>query len=80
LASSLASKQYFGFTTQVEAGRLVGLALSRSDTFYIVTKLETLGCSALGLAWGNRTVSAALPSGPFTVRTLLFLRLGAVLL
>lgn len=80
MASSLARNRYFSCTTQVEAGGLVGLAMSRSDRFYLVTSLESVGCSALGLAWCKGTVSAALPSGPFTFRTLLFLRLGAVLL
>lgn len=80
MASSLARKQFLACTSLLEAGRLVGLAVSRYDLFFRATSLESLRCSAFGLGWGNRSVTAAVPFGPFTVRTLLFLRLGAVLL
>lgn len=80
LANSLVRMRHFVRAPQVEAGSLVGLVVSRSDQFYHVTKLESLGCSALGLAWGSRTLCSAMGAGPITVRTLLFLRLGAVLL
>jgi len=80
LASSLDYNQFLVCTSLVEANSLVGLAVSRSDRLFLVTQLESVACSAFGLSWGNRTVRKALPSGPFTIRTLLFLRLGAVLL
>lgn len=79
LATILPRRMVFTDSSFYEAGSLVGLALTRTDSADNFTSLEAIGGSALGLSWCKGSLTSSVPSGRFAVRTLLFLRLGVVL-